>query len=202
MSPISDTKMRILLTARKLFHNRSYADVGVKEICDLAKIQKGSFYHFFSSKQELAIAVIDDLAEDWADNFLAEAFNQKHSPMKRFDDLINAVYNWQKSAKNLEGSMPGCLFGNMALEVSTRDAVIRAKITAVFDKISSRFFQTLEEAIENGDLVSLDSKATAEAMLSYLEGVILLAKSRNDPDVFLKLAPAVKTLRVELKNVS
>ena len=44
--------------------------------------------------------------------------------------------------------MPGCLFGNMALEISTRDEVLRAKLNAVFQKASSRFHQTLDEAVE------------------------------------------------------
>ena len=44
MNAESDTKTRILRTARELFHARSYADVGIKEICDMAKVQKGSFY--------------------------------------------------------------------------------------------------------------------------------------------------------------
>lgn len=59
----SDTRDRILATARELFHGRSYADEGVKEICDIAKVQKGSFYHFYPYKQNLAMAVIDDIAE-------------------------------------------------------------------------------------------------------------------------------------------
>ncbi|MEW8500635.1 MAG: helix-turn-helix domain-containing protein, partial [Candidatus Thiodiazotropha taylori] len=60
MSIEMDTKERILATARELFHGRSYADVGIKEICSMANVQKGSFYHFFQSKQDLAMAVIDD----------------------------------------------------------------------------------------------------------------------------------------------
>jgi len=202
MKSLSDTKDRILSTARELFHSRSYADVGIKEICDLAKVQKGSFYHFFSSKQDLAMAVIDDMAEDWAHGFVAEAFDQNLPPMERLDYMIDAAYYWQKAAKDLEGRMPGCLFGNLALEVSTRDEVIRARITAIFNKASSRFYQTLAEAIEIGEIAPLDAEATAEAMLAYLEGIILLAKSRNDPDVVLKLGPAIKTLRIELKNTS
>ncbi|MGD2117079.1 MAG: TetR/AcrR family transcriptional regulator [Chromatiales bacterium] len=200
MISAKDTRTRILSTARELFHSRSYADVGIKEICDLAQVQKGSFYHFFQSKQDLAMAVIDDMADDWAHGFVAEAFDQQLAPLERLDYLVDAAYYWQKAAKDLEGRMPGCLFGNLALEISTRDEVIRAKINAVFDKASERFHETLDQAVENGDLPPLDTEATAFAMLAYLEGVILLAKSRNDPDVVQKLGPAIKTLRIELSK--
>lgn len=197
MKRIANTKTKILSISRELFHSRSYADVGIKEICDMAEVQKGSFYHFFKSKQDLAMAVIDDMAEDWATGFVAEAFDQNLPPMERFDYMIDAAYYWQKAAKDLEGRMPGCLFGNLALEVSTRDDVIRARISAVFSKASSQFFEALEQAVEAGEIAPLNTEATALAMLAYLEGIILLAKTQNDPEVVRILGPAMKTLRIE-----
>ncbi len=195
-----DTRTRILSTARELFHGRSYADVGIKEICDLAKVQKGSFYHFFPSKQDLAMAVIDDMADDWAHGFVAEAFDQNLPPLERLDYMIDAAYYWQKAAKDIEGRMPGCLFGNLALEISTRDDVLRAKLNAVFDKASRRFHEALDQAVELGEIPPLDSEATASAMLAFLEGIILLAKTRNDPEVIRDLGSAIKTLRIELAH--
>ncbi|MET0069168.1 MAG: TetR/AcrR family transcriptional regulator [Candidatus Thiodiazotropha sp.] len=199
MNLAADTKERILTTARELFHGRSYADVGIKEICTLANVQKGSFYHFFPSKRDLAMAVIDDMADDWAHGFVAEAFDEALPPMERLDYMVDAVYYWQKAAKNLEGRMPGCLFGNLALEISTRDEVIRARINAVFTKASASFHEALDQAVERGDIPPLDSQATATAMLAYLEGVILLAKTRNDPEVVRLLGPAIKSIRIELR---
>ena len=143
------------------------------------------------------MAVIDDMADDWAYGFVAEAFDQQLPPMERLDYMIDAAYYWQKAAKDLEGRMPGCLFGNLALEVSTRDEVIRARISAVFKKASTRFYETLEQAVEQGEIAPLDTQATAAAMLAYLEGIILLAKTRNDPEVVRVLGPAIKTLRIE-----
>lgn len=195
-----DTRTRILATARELFHSRSYADVGVKEICDAASVQKGSFYHFFPSKRDLALAVIDDMADDWAHGFVAEAFDRNLPPLERLEYMIDAAYYWQKAAKDIEGRMPGCLFGNLALEISTRDEVLRAKLNAVFDKASARFHETLDEAVVLGLIPPLDTAATAQAMLAFLEGVILLAKSRNDPEVVRVLGPAIKTLRIELRR--
>lgn len=200
MNPGTDTKTRILVTARELFHSRSYADVGIKEICAIARVQKGSFYHFFPSKQDLAMAVIDDMADTWAHGFVAEAFDRNLPPLERLDYMIDAAYFWQKAAKDLEGRMPGCLFGNLALEISTRDDVLRAKLNAVFDKASGRFHETLDEAVGLGLIPPLDAGATAQAMLAFLEGVILLAKTRNDPEVVRTLGPAIKTLRIEPTN--
>ncbi len=200
MKATLDTRQRILSSARELFHGNNYADIGIKQICEAAKVQKGSFYHFFPSKRDLALAVIDDMADDWAHGFVHEAFDQNLPPMERLDYLIDAAYYWQKAAKDIEGRMPGCLFGNLVLEVSTRDDVLRAKLSAVFDKTKSRFEQTLLEAVETGAISALDTGLTADAMLSYLEGMILLAKSRNDPELIQHLGPALKGIRIELMN--
>lgn len=198
MNNAPDTRSRILASARELFHSRSYGDVGIKDICSLAKVPKGSLYHFFPSKQDLAMAVIEDMADDWAHGFVAEAFDQALPPLERLDYLVDAAYYWQKAAKDIEGRMPGCLFGNLALEVSTRDEVIRAKISAVFAKAAQRFRETLEQAVSRGDLEPLDVDATAMAMLAYLEGVILLAKTHNDPELVRQLGPAIQTLRIPM----
>ena len=198
MSSDTDTRSRILFTAREMFHGRSYADVGIQEICAGAKVQKGSFYHFFPSKRDLALAVIDDMADEWAHGFVAEAFDQDLSPVERLDYMIDAAYYWQKAAADIEGRMPGCLFGNLALEMSTRDDVMRAKLNAVFDRASGKFRATLDEAVRTGALAPMNTECTATAMLAYLEGIILLAKTRNDPEVIRTLGPAIKTLRIEL----
>jgi len=193
-----DTRQRILEVAKSRFHNRSYADVGIKEICDNAQIQKGSFYHFFPSKRDLVLAVIEDFADDWAHGFVAEAFDPKLQPMERIDYMIDAAYFWQKAAKDLEGHMPGCLFGNLALEISTQDDVLRAKLIAVFRQAKARFQDTLEQAVSKNEIAPLDTERTAEAMLAYLEGLILLAKASNDPETIYRLGSALKTIRIEI----
>ena len=197
MSAIKDTRERIIDVAKSRFHNRSYADVGIKEICDMAAIQKGSFYHFFPSKRDLVLAVIDEFAIDWANGFVAEAFDPSLPPMERIDYVIDAAYFWQKSNKDLNGHIPGCLFGNLALEISTQDDVLRSKLNAVFTTAKDRFKDTLDEAAEQGIIPPLDSDVTAEAMLAYLEGMILLAKAENDPEVIYRLGPVLKTIRIE-----
>lgn len=197
MNIATDTRSRIVAAAKAGFHSRSYANVGIQEICETAGIQKGSFYHFFPSKRDLVMAVIDEFADDWATGFVAEAFDPALPPMERIDYLIDAAYFWQKSIKQVHGRMLGCIFGNLALEVSTQDDILRAKLLAIFSAAQARFKDALDQAVAEGTLAPLDSGRTAEAMLAYLEGVILLAKSQNDPELIYRLGPAIKTLRIE-----
>lgn len=66
--------------------------------------------------------------------------------------------------------------------------------------MTDRFRATLDEAVASGALAAMNTETTASAMLAHLEGVILLAKTRNDPDLIQVLGPAIKTLRIELSH--
>ncbi len=94
------------------------------------------------------------------------------------------------------GHMPGCPFGNMAMELSTQDEVLRQKVDGIFRSITHYLRAAISDAVQNGTLPEVDEEATGEAMLGYLEGIHLLAKARNDPELIRRLGPAVKTIRV------
>ena len=59
MTESIDTRQRLLDAAGELIHASSYREVGVQQICDRAGVRKGSFYHFFPSKRDLALASLD-----------------------------------------------------------------------------------------------------------------------------------------------
>ena len=51
------------------------------------------------------------------------------------------------------------------------------------DRVAAAIRRTLQEAVAVGEVGALDTEATAQAVLAYMEGVALLAKSKNDPRV-------------------
>ena len=55
----SDARDRLLAAADTLFRDRGFSAIGVAEICSVADVNKGSFYHFFESKQALLLEVIE-----------------------------------------------------------------------------------------------------------------------------------------------
>jgi TetR/AcrR family transcriptional repressor of nem operon len=197
MSKAYDTRQTILDMAAMLFHSQSYTAVGVATICNQAGVSKGSFFHFFRSKQELAVAVLDQLLQQINDTLVSRAFSQNLAPLERLDRFVDELYKFQKAMTKQYGHLPGCPFGNMAIEQATQDEVLRGKADRCLDALKARLQQTIEDAIENGDLPPINAPATADAMLGYVEGIQLLAKSRNDPGVIRKLGPAIKTIRVD-----
>ena len=200
MASESDTQQRILDAARELIHSRSYADVGIAAICDKAGVQKGSFYHFFPSKRDLTLAVLDDFVV-WAKQGLVDrAFDPQLPPLARLQRLTELAYEIQKQLVAETGMVLGCPFGNLATEMATQDEAIRHKIAHIFDKFQATFAALLQEAKGRGDLGGIDCEATAQAMLAYFEGVMMLAKTQNDPEVLRQLLPTMTQIRIPAKH--
>ena len=195
MARISDAKERLLASALDLIYERSYAEVGVQALCDRAGVKKGNFYHFFQSKQDLLLQALERHAQDLG-AVLATAFDQSVPPLQRIDRLFERIYLLQKSCYEQRGRVCGCFFGNVALELSTQDDLIRRRVDKIFQGLVCLVENSLREAIASGQLEAVDVAASAQAILAYLEGIVLFAKLRNDPTVMLTLAKDVKTLTI------
>jgi len=191
-----DTKQKILDTAASLFYMQSYAAVGVATICKEAGVSKGSFFHFFNSKQDLALAVLDQFSDHLGTSLIADSLGSSMPPLVRLDRFIEMLYQAQKNYVEETGHLPGCPFGNMAMEQATQDEVIRKKVEKCLAGLAQPLQRVVADAVKSGDLPAVDEAATADAMLSYIEGIQLIAKARKDADVIRKLGPAIKSIRV------
>jgi len=195
LSP-SDTQQRIIDAARALIYARSYADVGVAEICEHAGVQKGSFYHFFPSKRDLTLAVLDAHYLSFKEQVVDRAFAQDIPPLERLVRFARLMYEMQKQLMHDTGRVLGCPVGNLANEMASHDEPIREKIDQLFHKAQTHVRQVLKEASAAGELRGVNLEATAQAMFAYFEGVMMLAKTRNDPEVLRKLLPAMAQIRI------
>ena len=200
MTPKPDTRQQILDSAAALFHSQSVAEVGIATICHQAGVSKGSFFHFFPSKRDLVLAVMHQFQQQLDTTVLAKAFSPDYAPMERLQRLVQALYNYQKTLSKEYGRLPGCPFGNLAMEQATLDEVLRIKAEHCLDALALPIRAAISEAVRSGALPEVDEIATADAMLSYIEGIQLLAKARNDPSVIRELGPAVSCIQVAKKT--
>lgn len=199
MQTTSDTQQRILDSARELIFARSYADVGVADICEHAGVKKGSFYHFYPSKQALTLAVLDAQYVDIKEKMIDAAFAKDLPPLQRLERFSEIAYQFQKHINLQTGQVLGCPFGNLANELSTQDESIRERIEQIISKLQKLLSGVLEEAQQNRELPQdVDTMATAQAMLAYFEGVLLMAKNQNDPEVIRRLLPAMVLIHIPL----
>ena len=200
MIKAADTRQQILDTAASLFHTRGYSDVGIATICKQANVSKGSFFHFFPSKQDLGVAVLEQFRVKINETLVARAFSSQYPPMERLRRFVDELYRFQKAQAEEQGHLPGCPFGNMVVEQSTLDELLRKKADGCIRSIANHIRSAVADAAESGELPPLDEVATADAMFAYLEGIQLMAKGRNDAELIRQLGPAVTAIRIPLES--
>ncbi len=187
MGRVSDARKRLLEAAVDLIHTRSYTAVGVQEICARAGVQKGSFYHFFPSKRELSLAAIDELWRRIQERVIGPAFSPDLPPLARIERFFEQSAQVQRELMEQTGQVLGCPLGNLALELSTQEPILRERIETLFRAAERQIAATLEEAVRDGSAPGIDPVAGARALFAYMEGVLLVAKTRNDPDYVAEL---------------
>lgn len=192
MGRSSTARERIIESAFSLWFRRSYADVGVSEICADAGVQKGSFYHFFPSKTDLAVAVVDAFEGRFRDEIVHEFLADPDvPPLERFERLIEHHYAVAAASKYETGHVWGCPIGNLAIEMSTQEEVLRERLNGFFARWAGAFADLLDEAVLRGDLPPHDTHAAGLALLAYVQGVSVLVKAGNDPDLIRTIGPTM-----------
>lgn len=163
-----------------MIRDRGYSAVGVAEVCAAADVRKGSFYHYFESKQALTRTVIEGHWATERARWIAR-LTGPGAPLDRLEALFAMQADDLRSEQAAGGAINGCLFANLSLELSTRDPDIRADLEAVFDEQTTLVADVLDEAVAAGELVpETQVRDVAAALLAQLEGVVLFAKLRND----------------------
>ena len=187
MGRTSDAKDRLIAVAMELMYARGYHAVGVQEICVQAGVNKGSFYHFFPSKQALVLAVIETYAQD-VRQVWHEAMTASGPVLDRMQQVFEATYEAHRNFVERYGQMLGCPIGNFAMELSSQDEIVRQKLWETFHGWTDVVEHMLRESAPEAEWSAVEIATTAQTLIAYFEGVLLLAKTRNDPQVVQQLA--------------
>lgn len=192
MGRTSDARDRLVTTTIELMQARGYAALGVADICAAADVRKGSFYHFFASKQALTLEVLDVYWAGQRENWLA-VLKEDGSALDRLQSLLTAQSDAQCEAKATTGAVTGCLIGNLALELSAQDHVVQTKLDDIFNEQISLVESLLDEAAASGEIAA-SGRDLARSVIAHLEGMVLFAKVTNDPGILHPLFSQVKLL--------
>lgn len=186
-----DTRDRLLQAAAGLMWERSFQATGVDELCQRANAKKGSFYHFFPSKSDLAVAAIESAWERVKAGIFVPIFSNNGSGLSQLQDLVGKVYEFQLQVSIGKGGVLGCPFGNLGQEMARQDELIREALQKIFEAHCDFIETALLRAEKDGEIPKGDSRQRAKNIFALLEGALLLAKVANDPKIFLNAMPAV-----------
>jgi len=188
MGRTSDAREKLLQVAFELIWSNSYGTVSVDQICERARVNKGSFYHFFRSKTDLTVAAYEAHWQELRPE-LDRVFSPQTPPLERLGQYCRSIYESQKAKFDKCGCVLGCPFAAVGCELSTQEEKIRLKAQEMFDRVSKYIETTLADAKREGLVETDNPKVEAQAVVSYVLGMLLQAKIRNDPGVLLNLEP-------------
>lgn len=163
----------------ELMGSTGYEATGVKEIADATGMLKGSFYNYFTSKEEFAQVLIEKYS-DCTFTFTREILaDSSKGPVTRLKLLFENM--WMKM-NTPDCEFKGCFLGNFSQEVGNTHALLSAAINQSMIKIKNLYIDCLKEAQEQGEIdPHQDPDQLAEFIINSWQGVLIRVKSaKND----------------------
>lgn len=176
----SNTKDRLIETARDLIWRNSYNAVSVDDICAAADVKKGSFYHFFPSKAHLALATIDSCMQEMKADY-NEIFSKDRPPVERFRLMARHVFEKQDEISKELGHVCGCPFATLGSELAAEDEEIGGTIARICAEKAAYYEDGLKDLQAEGLIpASIDVKSKADEIFALVVGQLLMARIKND----------------------
>lgn len=192
----STTRDVLVQAAAQELWGGSYGSVGVGALCEAAGVKRGSFYHFFPSKDDLVLAALDHLWERYRERMDAALESQDVSALGSLQRLFGFIAELLEEKRAETGEVPGCPFGNLGVELGTTNEAIRSRVAEIFDENIDCFTDFLRRARDQGEVTGSDAdlRTCARELFAYLQGAMVLAKAYADPDLVRSLAPGAIAL--------
>ena len=176
----TNSRELLLEAALELFWIKGYHATSVDLICEKCGIKKGSFYHHFESKEEMAVAA---LCLSW-EAFKASldiAFSPLLTPIERFRACFRNHRKFQAEMQEKYGFVCGCPLFALGAEVSASEPALRAKIEDNLNRVGKYFESSIREGHTLGEFDVPDVKKTAGQILSFWEGANTMSRIHNSP---------------------
>ena len=192
-----ETRERILAVATELIHARGFKETGLADILAESGVPKGSFYHYFPSKEDLGRELLVRFRIEARAHLEREAFPPTGEVLPQFVAYFAEMARLQAEG----GCKSGCLLGNLAAEVANIHEDLRREVARCFDELREVFADALERGQRTGELApDFEPAAAAEFLVSVMEGSILLAKARREAAGFVGVQASLGRYLESLKN--
>lgn len=191
-SATANTRERILHAGYYLLQRQGYHGTGLKQILDEAGVPKGSFYHYFESKEHLAAELITHYQQQekqrWERDFLT-------SSGSRLEGIRYGLQTVIAEHQQCAGDHYGCLLATLSGELSSATPLLRSAIECANESICAAISADLHQAqLEGGLRTDIDAANLARLFWSAWQGATLQAK------VCRSTAPLERVVALLLEN--
>jgi TetR/AcrR family transcriptional repressor of nem operon len=173
-----ESKTKFLDAALRVIRAKGYTATRIEDICAAAGLTKGSFFHHFAGKEELAIAAAEHWSAVTGGVFVAAPYHDHADPL----DRILAYVDFRKAL--LRGDLPEftCLAGTMAQEVYATHPPIRDACGESISQHAATLEADVAAAMRHYGVAG-DPASLALYTQAVIQGAFVLAKAKHDPTV-------------------
>jgi TetR/AcrR family transcriptional repressor of nem operon len=172
-----DTRAELIRSGLEQLTESGFASSGLDQILKKVKVPKGSFYHYFASKEAFGQAVIENYAKYFANKLDACLSDESYPPLTRICNFVEDA----KVGMIRHQFKRGCLVGNLGQEVDLLPESFRQQLIDIFHSWQSRIASCLKAAQLHGEISSdADCELLAEFFWIGWEGAVSRAKLVQD----------------------
>lgn len=165
-------KKYIIETARRIFMDKGYKEVTMKDIVEACQISRGGLYLYFSSTKELFEEVLKMEQED-ADDVFAESITEETTPT---DILAIFLKEQKKELLNKQNSLGKATYEYFfANDIPGRDNLLKKQFDAAVHVLEG----LIQEGVESGEFYCEDPRGCARNIMYLLEGLKIASHTRG-----------------------
>lgn len=163
----ADTRERILQAGAELVGAKGFNGCGLSEILARAEVPKGSFYHYFASKEDFGVALIERARDEYLDSLREHLTDRRRSAVGRLRSIFEDTRN--ECART--GPTVECLIPKLALETATLSAPVHAAVKCSYEQWSAIIAQVIREGQAAGEIdAAHDPDRLARVLVMLWEG--------------------------------
>ncbi|EKO3557178.1 TetR/AcrR family transcriptional regulator [Vibrio metschnikovii] len=172
----NDTRQHILDVGYQLVVSKGFTNVGLSELLKTADVPKGSFYHYFKSKEQFGEALINDYFADYSQR-IHDLFADQHGTA--YQRLMRYWQYWHEQSEG-QCHAQRCLVVKLSAEVADLSDAMRIALLNGANAIIHAIAQCIEQGVNEGSIYVQHSQLTAELLYNLWIGASLLSKLRQD----------------------
>jgi TetR/AcrR family transcriptional repressor of nem operon len=174
-----EVRTALLEVGMDTMFEKGYTNTGIQEILVALSVPKGSFYHYFESKENYAVEIIRHFDQSYTADLIRILRNPEETPFQRLRTYCDTTL----SALEAQQCRRGCLIGNLSQEMSDQSEVLRKELCTVMYKWRDIFAACIEEGQIAGEIrKTRPPVALAELFQSAWSGAIMRAKTAKSTE--------------------
>jgi TetR/AcrR family transcriptional repressor of nem operon len=163
----ADTRERILAAGAQVIGEKGFNGAGLSEILQVAGVPKGSFYHYFGSKEDFGVALIERARDEYLDTLKPIVGDRRRSALER----LRAVFEQTREECAANGPSVECIIAKLALETSNLSEPVHAAVRCVYQQWNALLAQVIREGQAAGEIAaSHDPDRLAGILVMMWEG--------------------------------